>query len=212
MPSCQAPRDSFRWLIEMVRCPKTHSSNWIGCAKLITIFAAAAVASCDVRPPDTNSVAHSRSDSQSHHQRGRALPTPIVEAGERFACTPISVWDGDGPIWCAEGPRIRLAGIAAREIDEGCRQNQPCPDRSGHEARDHLVELLGGPKGETSDGHIRIDAAPLNCISRGHAVGSRTGAWCQTAAGIDLSCAMVQSGYALRWAQYDREQALCRPH
>lgn len=62
----------------------------------------------------------------------------IIPAGEIFTCTPTRVWDGDGPVWCAEGPRIRLTGIAAR-------------------------------------------ASPR---------------------GGDLSCAMVRSGYALRWQRY----------
>lgn len=38
---------------------------------------------------------------------------PLILAGETFACTPTHVWDGDGPIWCEEGPRLRLAGIAS---------------------------------------------------------------------------------------------------
>ncbi len=25
----------------------------------------------------------------------------IVAAGTDFACTPVRVWDGDGPVWCA---------------------------------------------------------------------------------------------------------------
>jgi len=68
----------------------------------------------------------------------------IVAAGQTFICTPIRVWDGDGPIWCAEGPRIRLAGIAAREIDGTCRPAHPCPPADARRARDHLVGLLGG--------------------------------------------------------------------
>ncbi len=50
---------------------------------------------------------------------GRPAATPIVARGDGFACTPVRVWDGDGPIWCSEGPRVRLAGIAAREMDGG---------------------------------------------------------------------------------------------
>ena len=45
----------------------------------------------------------------------------VIAAGASFTCTPTAVWDGDGPIWCAEGPKIRLAGIAAREIDGECK-------------------------------------------------------------------------------------------
>ncbi|GGB55743.1 hypothetical protein GCM10010833_08070 [Blastomonas aquatica] len=44
----------------------------------------------------------------------------VIPSGQSFVCTPTVVWDGDGPIWCAEGPRIRLSGIAAREMDGSC--------------------------------------------------------------------------------------------
>lgn len=30
----------------------------------------------------------------------------IVPAGRTFQCTPGAVWDGDGPVWCAEGPKV----------------------------------------------------------------------------------------------------------
>src|SRR3546814_9623729 len=51
----------------------------------------------------------------------------IVAAELIFLCTPTLVADGDGPVWCAEGPRIRIAGIAARELDGTCRRGHPCP-------------------------------------------------------------------------------------
>jgi endonuclease YncB( thermonuclease family) len=54
-------------------------------------------------------------------------PVAIASRGSTFGCTPTRVWDGDGPIWCAEGPRIRLSGIAAREMDGICRPNQSLP-------------------------------------------------------------------------------------
>ena len=69
------------------------------------------------------------------------LAVTVVPAGEEFTCTPTRVWDGDGPVWCVGGPRVRLAGIAAREIDDSCRSNQPCPTASGAQARDALVKL-----------------------------------------------------------------------
>ena len=40
----------------------------------------------------------------------------VIAAGLVFLCTPTLVADGDGPVWCAEGPRLRIAGIAARDI------------------------------------------------------------------------------------------------
>ena len=83
------------------------------------------------------------------------IAASIVAAGASFACTPTRVWDGDGPVWCAEGPHVRLAGIAAREMDGTCRANQPCPDASAIEARDALVVLLGGARGiEIGRAHV----------------------------------------------------------
>ena len=139
------------------------------------------------------------------------LLSSIVASGQTFTCTPTAVWDGDAPFWCAEGPKIRLAGIAAREIDETCKPGHPCPKASGRAARDHLVKLLGGSKGVASTGHIQVKTRrPLRCLSDGSGKGSRTAAWCSAEGVGDLSCAMVRSGHALRWAQYDVRRGLCR--
>jgi endonuclease YncB( thermonuclease family) len=133
----------------------------------------------------------------------------IVAAGHHFTCTPTRVWDGDGPIWCGEGMKIRLAGVAAREIDGSCRAWQPCPTASGVAARDRLVELLGGARGTTSDGHILVSGPRLSCLSEGRAKGTRTGAWCTSPETGDLSCAMIASGLALRWRTFDPDNK-CR--
>lgn len=71
----------------------------------------------------------------------------VVPAGQSFRCTPVRVWDGDGPVWCAEGPHVRLAGVAAREMDGTCRDNQPCPRVDPSSARDTLVQLVGSAVG-----------------------------------------------------------------
>jgi endonuclease YncB( thermonuclease family) len=133
----------------------------------------------------------------------------IVSAGTSFTCTPTHVWDGDGPIWCAEGPKIRLAGIAAREIDGKCNPGHPCPKATGRAARDHLVTLLGGSRGAAKTGHVLVRPRPLRCLSEGSGKGSRTAAWCVSPSAGDLSCAMVRSGYALRWRRYGGER-VCR--
>ena len=121
------------------------------------------------------------------------LALQIVAAGTTFTCTPTHVWDGDGPVWCREGPRIRLSGIAAREADGTCRPNQPCPRASAEAARDTLVALIGRPTGRSRQGHILVTGPPLTCASEGDGVGSRTAAWCRTAGGVDLSCGCCQS-------------------
>jgi endonuclease YncB( thermonuclease family) len=137
------------------------------------------------------------------------LAASIVAAGQTFTCTPTHVWDGDGPVWCAEGPHLRIAGIAAREMDDTCRSNQPCPSASAVEARDALVGLLGGPRGTISTGHVVVRGPRLTCRSEGSAGGSRTAAWCRLPSGTDLSCAMVRTGTVLRWDRYWKGPA-CR--
>jgi endonuclease YncB( thermonuclease family) len=132
-------------------------------------------------------------------------PAEIVPAGQTFQCTPTAVWDGDGPVWCAEGPKIRIAGVAAREMDGSCRTNQPCPAVGAIDARDRLVRILGGPRGMLSHGHIRVRSATMTCRSEGTAGGTRTAAWCTSPAFGDLNCAVVRAGGVLRWPRYWRE-------
>jgi endonuclease YncB( thermonuclease family) len=130
------------------------------------------------------------------------LATAIVPSGQAFTCTPIRVWDGDGPIWCAEGPHVRLSGIAAREMDGTCNSNQPCPDASAIDARDALVRSLGRATGYSAEGHVLVSGPALRCTSVGGAGGSRTAAWCTSPKSGDVSCAMVQGGWVLRWDRY----------
>lgn len=128
---------------------------------------------------------------------------PIVPAGQSFNCTPTHVWDGDGPVWCKEGPRVRLAGISARELDETCKQNHPCPKVSGEVARDALVSLLGRPTGDVGrHGHILVEGPTMRCLSDGGAGGSRTAAWCVSPKRGDINCAMVAGGWVLKWDRY----------
>jgi endonuclease YncB( thermonuclease family) len=135
--------------------------------------------------------------------------TPIIPAGQTFTCTPVAVYDGDGPVWCAEGPKIRIAGVAAREMDGTCRPNQPCPPVAAIDARDRLVRLLGGPRGSLPEGHVKVRSAVMTCVSEGSAGGSRTAAWCSSPAVGDLSCAVVRAGGAVRWAKFWRDHQ-CR--
>lgn len=130
------------------------------------------------------------------------LAATVIPAGQSCDCTPTVVCDGDGPIWCAEGPRIRLSGIAAREIDGTCRPGHPCPGASAPDARDHLVGLVGRPMGKLSTGHVKVSGPTMRCRSAGGAGGNRTAAFCVSPKGGDLSCAMVREGYAARWDRY----------
>lgn len=139
--------------------------------------------------------------SAANDPRG-LLALSVVPAGQTFTCTPVRVWDGDGPLWCAEGPQVRLAGIEAREMDGNCRDNQPCPEVSAEASRDALVRLVGKPTGRSREGYVLVRGASLRCRSVGGAGGSRTAAWCASPTTGDLSCAMVRSGAALRWGRH----------
>lgn len=126
----------------------------------------------------------------------------MVPSGQTFTCTPEAVWDGDGPVWCKEGPRIRLAGIAAREMDGSCSKGHPCSPASAIEARDALVRLIGAPTGFGPHGHVLVRGPAMECRSVGSAGGNRVAAWCVSPKGGDLSCAMVKGGWAAKWDRY----------
>lgn len=130
------------------------------------------------------------------------LLASVLPSGQSFTYTPVAVWDGDGPIWCAEGPHIRLAGVAAREMDGSCSPGHPCPKADPIAARDYLVGLLGDPRGRNRTGHILVRGPAMRCVSRGGAVGTRTAAFCTSPRSGDISCAMVRSRFAARWEKY----------
>ena len=59
------------------------------------------------------------------------LAVSVIPTGEEFTCTPTRVWDGDGPIWCAEGPRVRLAGTLQIGFPAYPRSSVSNPDEAG---------------------------------------------------------------------------------
>lgn len=124
-------------------------------------------------------------------------------AGSAFSCTVLSVYDGDGPINCAEVDgkgqpvKVRLRGIEAREVDNTCRYPDMCPAATGEEAKAELTRLAVGR---------------LQCRSFGPSYSS-VDASCRTPTGDDVSCAMLRSGTAVRWPEYDPDGLLvgCAP-
>ena len=164
---------------------------------LVAAAAVPALAGCDSRAAPAPAV-------ESGAGRSEGSGSPVVADGERFDCTPEKVWDGDGPIHCAEGPKVRLAGIAARETDGSCRPGHPCPEATAQAARDALAGLLGRTTGSARTGHLLVEGPALRCLSEGSAKGSRTAAWCSSPTAGDLSCAMVASGTVAKWELYWR--------
>lgn len=130
---------------------------------------------------------------------GQASPAAVDTAsGNAFPCTVQSVYDGDGPINCAETDttgkqvRVRLRGIEAREADNSCRYDNLCPEASGAEAKAQLSRLAVGR---------------LECTSFGPSY-NNVDASCRNPSGQDISCEMLRSGAAVRWPQYDPDGRL----
>ena len=151
--------------------------------------------------------------------RGAAQPPSIngtIAAGETFTCQPFRVWDGD-TFGCTGGPTVRLAGVAAREVewdgtamrDAGCSPGHPCPSVGAIASQRALAGLLSGKAGASfsvaSTGHLLVNGPALSCTSNGSAGRKRVGAFCRSPRVGDLSCAMVRDGHALRWERYWRE-------
>lgn len=106
--------------------------------------------------------------------------------GNSFPCTVASVHDGD-TFRCADGTRIRVAGIDARELDGSCAPGHPCasaPPEAATAALDRLVD------GET-----------LSCEPNGTTY-KRIAAFCRRPDGVDVSCAMLASGTVALWPRY----------
>ena len=131
---------------------------------------------------------------------GQASSSAAVDtaSGREFPCTVQSVYDGDGPINCAETDtsgkqvRVRLRGIEAREADNSCRYPNLCPEASGAEAKAQLTRLAVGR---------------LECTSFGPSY-NNVDARCSNPSGQDISCEMLRSGAAVRWPQYDPDGRL----
>ncbi len=113
-------------------------------------------------------------------------------ASSSFACTVASITDGD-TLRCVEqgadgrAIRIRLSGIAAREPDGTCKQGHPCPAAPPEAATAALERLASGEQ--------------LQCQAVGSTYG-RVAAFCRNSAGVDLSCAMVESGTVAKWRRH----------
>lgn len=107
-------------------------------------------------------------------------------AGDRFTCAVASITDGD-TLRCTDGTRVRIAGINAREKDGSCKNGAPCPLASDYEATAALSAIASG---ET-----------LECQANGTTY-NRVAAFCRTAAGVDVSCAMLDGGTVARWDRH----------
>ena len=118
------------------------------------------------------------------------LPTRTRQG---FICAVAYVHDGD-TFRCTDGTRVRLSAIDTPEMPGACRPGRRCAPGSPYAAKAALEALIVGRT-------VRCEAVGTTY--------NRVAAWCSVG-GVDLSCAMVRGGYAVRLPQFDRERRLCR--
>lgn len=111
----------------------------------------------------------------------------------RFSCSVAYVTDGD-TFRCSNGVRVRLASIDTPEMPGSCRPGRACAPGNPYAAKAELQRLVAG--------------RTVQCQPVGMSY-NRVAAWCSVG-GVDLSCAMVRSGHAVRLPQHDRHRQLCR--
>lgn len=110
-----------------------------------------------------------------------------------FACDVAYVNDGD-TLRCRDGTRVRLHAIAARETDGSCSPGHPCPAASAAVSTAALTRLAGNR---------------ITCIRTGQSY-ERVTAICHNTSGVEINCAMVESGAALIWDRFNRQEPICR--
>lgn len=110
-----------------------------------------------------------------------------------FSCPVRHVTDGD-TFRCSDGTRIRLSSIDTPEMPGSCRQGRQCTPGNPYAAKAALQRLIGGKT---------VQCRPVGTSN------NRVTAWCSVG-GVDLSCAMVRGGHAVRLPKLDRERRLCR--
>lgn len=110
-----------------------------------------------------------------------------------FACDVAYVNDGD-TLRCRDGTRVRLHAIAARETDNSCSPGHPCPTASAATSTAALTRLAGNK---------------ITCIRIGQSY-ERVTAICHNTSGVEINCAMVETGAALIWDRFNRQRPICR--
>lgn len=111
--------------------------------------------------------------------------------GATILCLVVAVSDAD-TVRCADGQRVRLAGISALERNGSCNSAPACPTMRHEQAQPIAARLTLN----------RTIAFRIVGKSYNRAVGENQA----------LRCALVRSGAAVEWPKYMREYLLeaCR--
>ncbi|TPG56699.1 thermonuclease family protein [Sphingomonas glacialis] len=114
-------------------------------------------------------------------------PPPAI-----FSCTVTRVHDGDGPIWCSNGTKIRVAGIQAPDL----KNTVPCREGRAEYACSNVAAERSRVVVERLTLHQAMTCQPMGTSY------SRVVARCTLQDGRSLSCAILAAGAAVRWDKY----------
>lgn len=122
-----------------------------------------------------------------------------------FICEVVKVHDGDGPLWCQSGQKVRVAGIQAPDFEsaEPCRR--PAARRVTYMCDDAAAE-----RSQRIVSGLTLNKR-LICQPTGKSY-QRVVARCTLPDGRSLSCAAIAAGAAVRWDSYWRRYKMgeCR--
>lgn len=118
-----------------------------------------------------------------------------------YTCEVVSIYDGDGPYRCADGRKLRMAGVQAPDFESAspCRQRKPgyvCSDRLARIARDKARAMYLGKTLDCKLYERTYDRIAAECTYRGESV----------------SCALVKAGVGTWWKYYARRYRMRCPN
>jgi len=128
----------------------------------------------------------------------------LLAAGP-FSCTVTRVHDGDGPLWCSNGIKVRIAGVQAPDFESAA----PC-HRSDSRRANYICNDAAATRSQQIVERIVLHQT-MTCQPMGTSY-SRVVARCTLGDGRSLSCAVVTAGAAVRWDRYWRQYRMgeCR--
>lgn len=119
-----------------------------------------------------------------------------------FTCTVTRVHDGDGPLWCSNGIKVRIAGVQAPDFENA----QPCRARRA----EYTCSNVAAERSRRIVERLTLHRT-MRCQATGKSY-SRVVARCMLPDGRSLSCAVLAAGAAVRWESYWRRYGMgeCR--
>lgn len=115
-----------------------------------------------------------------------------ASAAPSFSCTVTRVHDGDGPLWCANHIKIRVAGIQAPDFEDAV----PCRERRAA----YVCSNVAAARSRVLVERLTLHRT-MTCQALGQSY-ARVVARCTLPDGRSLSCAILAAGAAVRWERY----------